>query len=155
MTIKQARVIPIDAYTGTPIEGSFHIAQHTRAPAALAKQGFVMLSQSDQIDALIKAKPGAEAHAVYLVLLTMVDYENWLYVDQTIIAKRADMNRPSVNRAIAKLITLGVLIKGPKVGRFGTLRLNPAYGWKGKPHAYRGAVIDFDKARAAQQEPNT
>lgn len=147
----EQRVIPIDALTGRPVEGSFTIQQTIRARAALHKEGFVMLSQSEQIDALIQAKPGAEAHAVYLVLLTMVDYENWIHVDQGVIARRSAISQPHVSRAIAKLTELGVLIKGPKVGRFGTLRLNPSYGWKGKPHAYSSAVLDFQKARNAQQ----
>lgn len=152
MGSKLANVVPFDPITREIVEGSFEIRQHRRAPAALAKQGFIMVSQADALRELARAKPGAEAHAVFLVLLTMVDYENWMHVDQGVVSKESGVARSHVSRAIAKLVELGVLVRGPKAGRFSTLRLNPAYGWKGKPNNYRSAVVDFGKARAEAQE---
>jgi hypothetical protein len=42
------------------------------------------------------------------------------------------MQKQNVNRAIKKLEALGIILRGPKVGRSSSWRLNPNAGWKGK-----------------------
>jgi hypothetical protein len=42
------------------------------------------------------------------------------------------MKKENVSRATKKLVDKGILIKGLKVGRHQTYRLNAFYGWKGK-----------------------
>ena len=40
------------------------------------------------------------------------------------------MNRHNVNRSIKKLIELGVVLEGVKIGVSRSYRLNPNFGWK-------------------------
>lgn len=75
---------------------------------------------------------GAEALRVFLYLNCRLDFENIIQVQQTEIAERLKLKPPSVHRAIKKLESLGVILRGPKVGRSSSWRLNPHAGWKGK-----------------------
>src|SRR3954454_9143714 len=50
------------------------------------------------------------------------------------------MKQPNASRAIKKLEELGVIIRGEKIGRISTWRLNPNAGWKGKVKGLRPAL---------------
>ena len=143
---------PVDISTGEIIEGAFSITQPIRPPAALHKGGYVMISQEQAITQKIAdAKLTASDWRVLWILLAMIDFENWLHVDQTHIGNKLNMLPRHVNRSIGRLVDQGILARGPKVGRFGTLRLDPRIAWKGKPHNYQAAIIEFDKARPPKQ----
>ena len=45
------------------------------------------------------------------------------------------MNRHNVNRSIKKLIELGVILEGVKIGISRSYELNPNFGWKGSAKA--------------------
>src|SRR3954469_2179874 len=75
---------------------------------------------------------GLEAHRVFWFLNARLDFDNLIQVPQTEIAQVLGMHRQHVNRAIRQLEELGVIIRGPKVGRSSSWRLNPNAGWKGK-----------------------
>ena len=47
------------------------------------------------------------------------------------------MNRHNVNRSIKKLIELGVILEGVKIGISRSYRLNPNFGWKGSAKGHR------------------
>ena len=49
------------------------------------------------------------------------------------------MNRHNVNRSIKKLIELGVVLEGVKIGVSRSYRLNPNFGWKGSAKGHREA----------------
>lgn len=146
MTVNNIRLLNVNADTGEIVEGAVYVSQVKRAKPAHGR--FFMLSQAEWITQLIADGIGFQDLKVLHALFTKVDFENWINVDQGVIAKMVAMRTPHVSRSIGNLIKLGVLIKGPKVGRFATYRMNPAYGWKGKPKNYQGAVVDFDKARS-------
>ena len=75
---------------------------------------------------------GNEVLRVFLYLNARLDFENVIQVPQVEIAAELGMQRQNVNRAIKQLEELGVIIRGPKVGRSSSWRLNPQAGWKGK-----------------------
>lgn len=75
-----------------------------------------------------------EPKNVLLYLFGRLDFENFIQVPQTEIAKDLGMQKPNVTRAISLLVDKNILVKGPKVGRSSCYRLNPNYGWKGKIH---------------------
>lgn len=64
-------------------------------------------------------------------LLSELDFHNALQVSPSDIARKIDMYRPNVVKAINRLVEIGVLIEGTKVGMNRTYRLNPEFGWKG------------------------
>ena len=45
-----------------------------------------------------------------------LDYENLIQVNQAEVAEQVGMNRHNVNRSIKKLIELGVVLEGVKIG---------------------------------------
>lgn len=87
----------------------------------------------DAIEALFHRRKelGVEAFGVLMYFLGRLDFENLIQISQADIAKTGGMKRPHVSRAIKKLINLGIVLQGPKIGISRTYRLNPNFGWKG------------------------
>lgn len=69
-----------------------------------------------------------------------LDFENLVAVSQTEVAKGIGMPRSHVSRCMAKLVELGFLYEGDKIGRTKTYRLNPNVGWKGSAKNHRAAL---------------
>ena len=49
-------------------------------------------------------------------MLARLDYENLIQVNQAEVSEQVGMNRHNVNRSIKKLIELGVILEGVKIG---------------------------------------
>jgi len=90
---------------------------------------------------------GEQALRVAFMLAARIDFENWINVNQAELGQRLGMHRQAVGRAMADLEALGMLLRGPKVGRNTTWRLNPAFGWKGTAKNHRQALTDQLRAR--------
>ena len=73
------------------------------------------------------------------------DYENLIQVNQAEVAEQVGMNRHNVNRSIKKLIELGVVLEGVKIGVSRSYRLNPNFGWKGSAKGHREALHEHLK----------
>ena len=73
-----------------------------------------------------------EPKNVLIYLCACLDFENFIQVPQAEIVEALEMKQSNVSKAIHLLIGKGILIRGPKIGRSYSLRLNPNYGWKGK-----------------------
>ena len=71
---------------------------------------------------------GLEAYRVFLYLDARLSSRKLIQVPQTEIEEDLHMHKQSVNRAIRKLKELGIIIRGPKVGRISSWRLNPNAG---------------------------
>ena len=48
------------------------------------------------------------------------------------------MHRQHVQRSIKRLIQLGIILEGVKIGISRSYRLNPSFGWKGSAKGHRG-----------------
>ena len=72
-------------------------------------------------------------------MLARLDYENLIQVNQAEVSEQVGMNRHNVNRSIKKLIELGVILEGVKIGISRPYRLNPNFGWKGSAKGHREA----------------
>ncbi len=86
---------------------------------------------------------------VLLLLMARLDFENLISLEQTAVAAKLGMDKSNVNRSIKRLITLGVLLEGPKIGRSRTYRLNPNFGWKGSTKNHHKALRTQEKAAKA------
>ena len=53
---------------------------------------------------------------VMWAMLARLDYENLIQVNQAEVSEQVGMNRHNVNRSIKKLIELGVILEGVKIG---------------------------------------
>ena len=68
-------------------------------------------------------------------MLARLDYENLIQVNQAEVS----------NRSIKKLIELGVILEGVKIGISRSYRLNPNFGWKGSAKGHREALHEHLK----------
>ena len=66
-------------------------------------------------------------------------------VNQAEVSEQVGMNRHNVNRSIKKLIELGVILEGVKIGISRSYRLNPNFGWKGSAKGHREALHEHLK----------
>lgn len=82
---------------------------------------------------------GEEGFAVFGKAVKRLDFENYIQLSQAEIAKELDMQPSNVSRAMKRLISIGIIGEGPKVGRSKTYRLHPEAAWRGKPKAHHAA----------------
>ena len=89
---------------------------------------------------------GLEGFSVFNALIGRLDFENYIQVSQADIARELDMRPSNVSRAIKRLEAVGIIRKGPKVGRSLTYQLHPELGWKGSSKTH------FTAREAARQQ---
>ena len=86
-----------------------------------------------------------QRHEGYVAMLARLDYENLIQVNQAEVSEQVGMNRHNVNRSIKKLIELGVILEGVKIGISRSYRLNPNFGWKGSAKGHREVLHEHLK----------
>ena len=94
---------------------------------------------------LAQSDLGANDFKVLMKLLSVLDYENLIQVSQADIARELDMHRQHVQRSIKRLIQLGIILEGVKIGISRSYRLNPSFGWKGSAKGHREALHEHLK----------
>lgn len=142
----QKRMYQVDAETGELQQGFMAYVAPKRVNGfgrrwlAMAQDDFVL--QLARVGGL----PG-DALRVFLALVTHLDYENFVLTPQSEIAAKIGMKPSHFSRGLAALVAEGVVEKGPKIGRMVSLRMSPAYVWKGSASNHRKALDDRMKAR--------
>ncbi|PGT48543.1 hypothetical protein COD14_31380 [Bacillus cereus] len=68
---------------------------------------------------------------IYIILLSKLDYINWLTIRQKDIAEKLLLKREEVSRAIKELCIHGILVKNSRIGISTTYRLNPSFTFRG------------------------
>ena len=127
----------IDHQTGEVVEGFVAYVVPKRKNGfqkgwmAMAQEAMMMLAQSNLTGNDMK---------VMWAMLARLDYENLIQVNQAEVSEQVGMNRHNVNRSIKKLIELGVILEGVKIGISRSYRLNPNFGWKGSAKGHRGGL---------------
>ena len=122
----------IDHQTGEVVEGFVAYVVPKRKNGfqkgwmAMAQEAMMMLAQSNLTGNDMK---------VMWAMLARLDYENLIQVNQAEV----------VNRSIKKLIELGVILEGVKIGISRSYRLNPNFGWKGSAKGHREALHEHLK----------
>jgi hypothetical protein len=72
-----------------------------------------------------------ETHRVLWFIIGILDFENWIDISMTKIAKELGIYKQDVSKAIKVLEDKEIIIRGEKIGRCYKFRLNPEFGWKG------------------------
>ena len=132
----------IDQQTGEVVEGFVAYVVPKRKNGfqkgwmAMAQEAMMMLAQSNLTGNDMK---------VMWAMLARLDYENLIQVNQSEVAEQVGMNRHHVNRSIKKLIEMGVVLEGVKIGISRSYRLNPNFGWKGSAKGHREALHEHLK----------
>lgn len=81
---------------------------------------------------------------VLMKLFARLDWENYLHINVSELAREMGRDRSGVSHSIKRLEAEGIIFRGPKVGRAFTFRLNPNVALK---------TTDGDKgARRVQRE---
>lgn len=133
------RIEQIDANTGEILEGVMVFVPKPRR-SAFGREWFAMHQAALQYLAKQRRVLGEEGFAVFCAMAGRLDFENFIQVSQAELARELGMHRSSFSQAVTKLVAMGALIKGPRVGRAQTYRLNPTLGWKGSAKSHFGAM---------------
>lgn len=138
--MKQQRIAGQITDAGEIIEGATLAVFYPKRRNAF--KGWIAMAQDDALDQLATAGLGAVTLRVLLLVLNRVDYDNLMSINQTELAEKLRKDRSAVSRAIAELVKIGVILKGPTVSGRPTYRLNPGFGWKGSAASHRKALTD-------------
>lgn len=133
-------LVTIDSNTGEIVPTPY--VNTKRAPHPY-KEGMVQMSQNAAVS-LANERLGEEAYRVFLYLYGILDFHNLLLIDLKEVGDRLGMKRGNVSRAVTKLVDRHILLRGPKVGRSFTYRINPNY-------AYKGSVVALKKDLAKRR----
>lgn len=132
---KQQKMV-VDSKTGE-IENEY-ILVATKRRNGFQDGGWLAMSQT-ALDAIAEIDR-LEDMKVLMKLLAKLDFDNYIQISQIDIATALSMDKSQVSRAVKRLIDRGIILKGPKIGRSNTYRLNPHYGWKGSAKGHQRAL---------------
>lgn len=125
---RRRNTVLIDRDTGEELSGREVLVQEKqklRSDFYMAtKDGLLRLAKEEELT--------GEDMRVLLVYKAHLDYENYIQISQQEIADYLGLKQENVSRATKKLVAKNILVKGSKVGRHNTYRLNAFYGWKGR-----------------------
>lgn len=141
----QIRVGSVDLATGELLEGATLAVFYPKRRNGFGT-GWLAMAQ-EPLMKLAQADLGKEAMRVLFAVLASLDYENWISINQAELGRQLGIKPSNMSRAVARLVTEGVLLAGPKVQAKGTYRLNPRYGWKGSAKGHHEALLERMKAR--------
>ena len=131
------RVTQVDDSTGEVLGSFVAVVQPKRKNGF--NDGWFAMAQ-DALKLLRTAGLTGRDYDVLFALLERLDFENLIQVSQAELADDCGMQRSHVNRSISKLIDLGCLLEGPKIGRSRSFRLNPRFGWRGSAKGHQQAL---------------
>ena len=140
--LRQAHMVGSVTAEGEIIEGVYAVIP-ARRKNGFSKGWYAMGTEptGELIDLMITRKLQARDLMTLLAMLEALDLENFIRVSQTHLAERLQMKAPNVSRSIKALVTNGILLTGPKVGKSTTYRLSPEFGWKGGAKQHHAALL--------------
>lgn len=122
------KIKQLDTTTGELLEGCLVYVPYRPK----FRSGWFMMFQETLIEIAKDREITGEIYRVLFYLLGKLDFENYIHFTQGDAAAALGLQKTNVSRAVKTLCDKGILLKGPKVGRSSTYRLNSGYGWKGK-----------------------
>ena len=87
---------------------------------------------------------------VFLAMCSVVDFENYIRINQSELAKKLHTDQGNISRSIKKLLELNIITEGPRAGLNKTYMLNPNIGIKGKHRQQK--IIDYEEAKFAREK---
>jgi hypothetical protein len=122
-----------EVFRGRSQDGTFVYVHHRPK-----LKGWFMVFQDAFTELAKDRELWGQPTAVLHFLMGKLDFENHILVQQVEIASALNLPKTRVSEAMKKLVDKGVILKGPKIGRTASYKLNINYGWKGK-------VVNFKK----------
>jgi len=139
---KRSKVVSVNQDTGEILEGVLVYCGVKHNPYAT---GWIMNSQEALEILASDSELSKEAYKVLIFLMSRLDFQNWINIFQKEIAEKLNIKKQNVSRAISLLESKEILLRGPKIGKSYSFRLNPYFGWKGK-------TINLDKYREEKEQ---
>jgi predicted transcriptional regulator len=93
----------------------------------------------DAMLALAQDDFGEKARVLFAIL-SILDYENWIVLNQVELSKKIGMRVGNFNRYLKVLEKKGIIKRGEKNKRNVTFCLNPDFGWKGSASNHKRAL---------------
>lgn len=136
-TMSRRKLGQVDLDTGEVLEEGF-IAYI--APKRQNAFGNWIAMAQNMMEVVAKSNLTGTDFKVLMMVLSRLDYENLLVINQSELAESIGLTRHHFSRSMAKLVNEGIILKGPKIGVSRSFRLNPTYGWKGTASNHKKAV---------------
>lgn len=133
----QKRMQQIDLESGEIVEGFVAYVAPKRVNGF--REGWIAMAQGPMMS-LAQAELGAQDYRVLFAMMAKLDFENLLVISQAELADELGMQKPNVSRSIKRLVELGAMLEGPKIGVHRSYRLNPRFGWKGSAQGHHKAL---------------
>lgn len=143
----QRRLGQVDMSTGEVLEDGFVAYVAPKRHNGFGTRWMAMAQDAAMM--LAKADLGVDDFRVFMGLVAHLDFENLLVLNQADLARELDMQRQNVQRSVKRLIAMGVLLEGPRIGISRSYRLNPNFGWKGTSKKH---VIALDQERKLRMQ---
>jgi len=145
-----SRVSQVNINTGELMHDSFLAVVFPKRRNGFGTRWLAMAQEAAK--ALARSDLGKDDFRVFMELVSILDFENLLVLNQAELARDLGMLRQNVQRSIKRLIKLGVLLEGPRIGVNRSYRLSPSFGWKGSA---KNHVIALDEERRKRVERST
>lgn len=151
---KDDKVQTVNRKTGEVKDGYFVYIAYPK-PKIIGNRWIMTFQDSLEIIATDKDLTG-QTLKVMLLLMGNLEFENYIKVRQTDVAKKLEMHKTDVSKAMRVLVGKGIILK-VKEGTTTGYKLNPHYGWKGKvsnmekerERIVKQRVVDIQKYREA------
>lgn len=136
-----SRIGHVDLDTGEVMEHATMAIILRRGRNGFGKRWFAMAQDPLADLARNGDKIGFQATRVLLLMLGAMKFENEIVLSNGQAAKELGMSPSNVSRATRKLVEMGFLEEGPKLGALRSYRMNPHHAWKGKGAEHGKALL--------------
>lgn len=133
----QRRLVQVDQETGEVLDGAYVAVVFPKRRNGFGGGWFAMAQEAVKV---LKGVKRVDDFRVLMAMLERLDFDNLIQVSQADVAGELEMDRAQVNRAVKRLVELGALLEGPKIGTSRSYRLNPSFGWKGSARNHQEAL---------------
>ena len=156
---KDDKIQIVNEKTGEKKDGFFVYVAYPK-PKITGNRWMMTFQDSLKIIAKDKELTGQTMHVLMLVL-SELDFENYIHIKQVDIAKELEMQKTHVSAAMKMLVDKQIILK-VKEGRTAGYKLNPQYGWKGQvsnrnkeiDRIVNQRVVDMKEYLNATEKPN-
>lgn len=108
-------------------------------------------SFQDGLEWLAKQDMTGEQWRVFAYLMSKLDFDNFLKIQQKDICEALQLNKSNVSKAIKRIIELDIITVGPMAGRSKTYRLNPRIAHRGAKN-FQNTIIEYDELKRRQTQ---
>jgi predicted transcriptional regulator len=146
---KDDKVQTVNQKTGEKKEGYFVYIAYPK-PKITGNRW--MMTFQDSLAIIAKDKEiNGQTMRVLLLVLSELDFENYINIKQIDIAKELEMQKTHVSTSMRLLVNKGIILK-VKEGTTTGYKLNPHYAWKGKVSNMEAEIKRIGRQRVVDMQ---